>query len=51
MTLIKMVLRSQKGQGMAEYSLILTLVAVAVVAAFTALATDLSSFLPTVMQI
>jgi len=51
MKLIRMVLRSHKGQGMVEYSLILTLVAVAVVAAFTALGTDLSESIPTVTQI
>ena len=42
------VLRSQKGQGMAEYGLILALVAVAVVGAFTALGGGLDGLLTTV---
>ncbi|MEM5768177.1 MAG: Flp family type IVb pilin [Bacillota bacterium] len=51
MQMIRTVLGSHKGQGMVEYSLILTLVAVALVAAFTALGTDLSESIPTVTQI
>jgi len=39
------VLRNQKGQGMAEYGLILALVAVAVVGAFTAMAGGLEGLL------
>jgi len=39
------VLRSQKGQGMAEYGLILALVAVAVAGAFTVMAGGLNGLL------
>lgn len=42
------VLRSQKGQGMAEYGLILALVAVVVAGAFTAMSGGLTSLLGTV---
>ncbi len=39
------ILRNEKGQGMAEYGLILALVAVAAIAAFTALGGGLSGFI------
>lgn len=43
--MVKMVLRNQKGQGMAEYGLILALVAVAAVGAFSALSGNLNGLL------
>lgn len=46
--LLKMVLRSKKGQGMAEYGLILALVAVAAAFAFTGLKDALVALLQSV---
>jgi pilus assembly protein Flp/PilA len=44
----RMVLRSKKGQGMAEYGLILALVAIASAAAFTTMSGGLNTLLGTV---
>jgi len=41
----RMVLRSKRGQGMAEYGLILALVAIASVIAFTTMGTGLQTLL------
>jgi pilus assembly protein Flp/PilA len=46
--MVKRILRNEKGQGMAEYGLILALVAVATIAAFTALGTGINGLLGTV---
>ncbi len=43
--MVKRILRNEKGQGMAEYGLILALVAVAAIAAFSALGGGLSGLL------
>lgn len=42
MEMVKRVLRNQKGQGMAEYGLILALIAVVAVVAFTNLGTGIT---------
>ncbi|MBT9177385.1 MAG: hypothetical protein DDT20_01718 [Firmicutes bacterium] len=41
MNLIKKMLRDQSGQGMVEYGLIVALIAVALIAAFTLLGTEI----------
>ncbi len=46
--MVTRILRNEKGQGMAEYGLILALVAVATIAAFTALGTGIRDYLGTV---
>lgn len=48
MEMVKRMLRNQKGQGMAEYGLILALIAVAAIGAFTLMQTGLVSKLTTV---
>ncbi|BAF59626.1 flp pilus assembly protein, pilin Flp, pilin Flp [Pelotomaculum thermopropionicum SI] len=46
--LIKRLLREENGQGMAEYGLILALIAVVVIAALTTLGTNIKTKLETV---
>ena len=47
-SILKLIRRDERGQGLAEYALILALIAVVVIAAVTLLGTNINSILSTI---